>query len=1050
MSVVNVTLPPIELGAVLPERLHIEQLLAEADGYRILLADDRELDELVLCVVAISEDALEAALTRGAAGRVVRRERAGACHLVEVAVDEQHVVAFGDRLFAYPSTAFGLTPASQEQKPAALQLGVLFAGRYRIASLIGRGGMGEVYRAYDEVLQRIVALKIVCIHGADSDREELGRRLMKEARLVAGLKHPHIVEIYDAGESGGRPYLVFELCEGGNLRHAIEARAASREDRLRWMQEIAEALAFAHARGIIHRDIKPENVVVTGSGVAKLVDFGIAKALAPHAHALPLTLGITGTPRYMAPEQLLANPLDARADQFTWALVAYELWTGTPFPRGATDDRALRAALCDEAPSGLADILAKALSTARERRFSTMRDVVERLAALSLVPRSAQVSRPQFDRNELSSSNAALQESVRGRPRWRTWGALLSVSAAFAAATIGLSLRAHAVDNASGATTSASATSGMSSTIRSADLAASTSRASEAMTMFRSGQQRWRDASLVAARDKFAEAATLDSSLASAHVRYVAVSEWVDPSVREHLRRASDLRSSLEEKDRLLLDALTPSVVNQADLGTTLRRLSELKDRFPDDFEVRGALALRLVHAHRLDQALREATVLSSASGAALGEYISARVLLERDDSQGARAALDACRRRSPGAGDCMELSIRIAENEGDCTLAESESRRFIDAEPEVGDAHVSLAAALAGLERSPDEVHSALEQRWARQPAPERALSQCQDEGLVWAMRGEFRRADDSFRQCESAAITHVDAHRRGYPLLMRWRIANELNDVARKTELAKAYVAASALWLPNEVHDPSIEGYQLLRMSGAMTAREFARVRDGWLAEPLPPGHYLDSPGARWYEAYARAAVAREEANTALGHIPTNRPLLPGNRLDPHVNEGIGEVYLLAGKVDAALPILTRAARACSITDIFSVMHARYLVGTIHERKGDRDGACAAYRSVLSRWRPESGSASARASQRRFDALRCDRDVSTSKKDVISVDDGAMDAGVRELVPIQEREVRRAVGGDKSVSGRRKDQLGAVNAPSSITTPEGPVDEAVLQRAR
>src|SRR5262249_27281185 len=162
------------------------------------------------------------------------------------------------------------TAAAREADTPTLRIGALFANRYRVDALLGQGGMGEVYRARDEHLERTVALKIVCVDRAGGIAEELRRRLKREARVVAGLKHPHIVEIYDAGENDGLPYLILELCDGGSLRQVLQTDAASRADRLRWIREIAEALAYAHARGIMHRDLKPENVVLNEHNASKL------------------------------------------------------------------------------------------------------------------------------------------------------------------------------------------------------------------------------------------------------------------------------------------------------------------------------------------------------------------------------------------------------------------------------------------------------------------------------------------------------------------------------------------------------------------------------------------------------------------------------------------------------------------------------------------------------------------------------------------------------------------------------------------------------------
>ena len=202
-------------------------------------------------------------------------------------------------------------------------------GPYEILAPIGAGGMGEVYRARDTRLDRIVAIKVLPTHLAD--RSELRERFEREARTIASLNHPHICTLFDIGQQDGIDYLVMEYLEGETLAHRLLKGPLPLEQVLQYAVEISDALDKAHRKGVTHRDLKPGNIMLTKSG-AKLLDFGLAKTGAPGAAAglsmLPTTPpGLTaqgtilGTLQYMAPEQLEGYEADARTDIFAFGAV---------------------------------------------------------------------------------------------------------------------------------------------------------------------------------------------------------------------------------------------------------------------------------------------------------------------------------------------------------------------------------------------------------------------------------------------------------------------------------------------------------------------------------------------------------------------------------------------------------------------------------------------------------------------------------------------------------------------------------------------------------
>jgi len=222
-------------------------------------------------------------------------------------------------------------------------VGETVLGRFRLEARIGAGGFGTVYRGLDERLERPVAVKVIEARGRAS------RRVLREAQAAARLNHPGIVTLYELGEAGGRAYLVSELVEGGTLDELAADGALSDRDLAEIGAELSEALAHAHANGVVHRDIKPQNVIVrdlhrpapTGAARAKLMDFGTASLV--DGPGLTATGEVIGTIAYMAPEQAAGTPVGPPADVYALALTLYEGWSGENPLAGATPAATARA-----------------------------------------------------------------------------------------------------------------------------------------------------------------------------------------------------------------------------------------------------------------------------------------------------------------------------------------------------------------------------------------------------------------------------------------------------------------------------------------------------------------------------------------------------------------------------------------------------------------------------------------------------------------------------------------------------------------------------------
>src|ERR1700730_17081221 len=269
-------------------------------------------------------------------------------------------------------------------------------GHYRIVEKIGAGGMGEVYRAHDERLERDVAIKVLPA-GTLTD-EAARKRFRKEALALAKLNHPNIATIFEFGSQNHTDYLVTEYISGLSLDHKLAAGALSEEEVVALGIQLAQGLSTAHEHGIVHRDLKPANLRLTSDGRLKVLDFGLAQ-LMPHASEIGMTATltqsqeVTGTLPYMAPEQLRGEPAAARTDIWAAGAVLYELATAhRPFeqkiPSALTDDiihtaprppRSLRPALSPK----LEAVILKCLEKEPAHRYQSSQELQTELERLS-------------------------------------------------------------------------------------------------------------------------------------------------------------------------------------------------------------------------------------------------------------------------------------------------------------------------------------------------------------------------------------------------------------------------------------------------------------------------------------------------------------------------------------------------------------------------------------------------------------------------------------------------------------------------------------------
>ncbi|MEV0563686.1 protein kinase [Dactylosporangium sp. NPDC050588] len=330
----------------------------------------------------------------------------------------------------------------------------LLGGRYRVERVLGRGGMGTVWRGHDLRLDRPIAVKVLSGEGLGLPKamERFGR----EARAVARLSHPNVVPVYDFGAQDGEPYLVMELVDGPTVADLLAEGPLSIADVLAISSQICDGLTAAHAAKIVHRDIKPTNLIVTATGVVKICDFGVARMLNATEYAdLTGSAIAMGSPKYMAPEQINGEPVDARTDLYGLGCSMYAMLIGhPPFSTGSplsvvqqhvtTTPEPLRVRRPD-VPASVEALVADLLAKTPDERPPDATTVRKRMvAAADRTAHGASGALPRYAVSSAADLAAAPPRSVRSAeertpplaPRSRRW--LLWVAAAVAAATVTL------------------------------------------------------------------------------------------------------------------------------------------------------------------------------------------------------------------------------------------------------------------------------------------------------------------------------------------------------------------------------------------------------------------------------------------------------------------------------------------------------------------------------------------------------------------------------------------------------------------------------------
>jgi len=255
-------------------------------------------------------------------------------------------------------------------------------GRYALKSVLGKGGLGTVYNAWDPLLSRTVALKTLHIDSDPASRESLDAMFLNEARAAAGLSHPHIVTVFDAGPSDSGVYIAMERLQGQDLRHLLlQGVRPGPIEAAQVVRRVADALAYAHRKGVVHCDVKPANIFMTGRMHPKVLDFGIARVA--HRDVPALDGVIAGSPYYLAPEQIDGRSVDRRSDVYSLGVVLYELLVGKKPFEGKSLEEITAAVKAGDAipahrvspkiPLGLSVIASRAMAADPDQRYPSAR-----------------------------------------------------------------------------------------------------------------------------------------------------------------------------------------------------------------------------------------------------------------------------------------------------------------------------------------------------------------------------------------------------------------------------------------------------------------------------------------------------------------------------------------------------------------------------------------------------------------------------------------------------------------------------------------------------
>jgi serine/threonine-protein kinase len=859
------------------------------------------------------------------------------------------------------------SPRSPENGPEPTRL-----AHFRIVKRIGAGGMGIVYRATDDRLQRSVALKVLPI-GLQSDPERQ-RRLLREARSAAAITHPNIATVYEIGEAEGRIFIAMELVEGTTLRSRIARGALSLAEAMPIALQLLDALAHAHDKGIIHCDLKPENIMIDAKGHVKVLDFGLAKVVHPQGggDVTPSELAVAettlrsqekdrvvGTPGYMAPEQLNGTEVDARADIFAFGVTLFEMLAGVRPFAGATAFAVLCAVDRDpptplhkynsRLPLNVVKVVERCLAKAPAHRFASATDVLGALGA--------------------SDGRAPHLSAALGSPRGR-WGRLwrLGLGLAAGAAIVGVSIlllhRHPALGVASSASSSKAPASG--AVVGLLDHPPPATTSTEAAAAYRRALTDLRDG-VHAPSQELLRAIRLDPEFAAAHLRLAMALD--PPSSTQAYGEAVRFRSSLDARDQEILYAEEPIAQSvPPDVAEGERRYEALRRVRRQDVEI--LMRLATVRGLRDPLAARATfqELLDLAPGMAGGELAAGDNAQDADDRNAAVHHYEKCIEGMPRATHCLQRLARLEAQSGRCDAYAKDMTRVLVLEPNDWFFRMDGLSATLTAGAAHDDVRSAIG-GVLRASTPSEAPFYAEElEGEVALWQGSLTEAREAFSRAEGVWHDQVTTF-MPRTTEQRLAVAEELGDDREIASVVREYMGARALSTPwASGIDPFV--LTALLRHRILPRDEVLRLRDRWAQDATG-----DTPSHVWLDYDASCALTETDARQALAS-----GLDAGiSHASLDANARLGHLLLLAGRTADAASRLELVAFNCAVfwgefSYIPQIVPAAYELGQARENLGDTAGACAAYRRVRDRWgRASPRSATANAASVRFRALAC-----------------------------------------------------------------------------
>jgi serine/threonine-protein kinase len=879
-------------------------------------------------------------------------------------------------------------------------------GHYRIEDLIGSGGMGEVYLALDSRLHRKVAIKIIQRSGK-AEEEESAQRLLREARTAASLTHPNIVSVFDVGEHEGRVYLAMEHVVGRTLREYVGTGDPPWTKRVRWLLDMARGLAAAHKKGLVHRDIKPENVMVRDEdGLIKVLDFGIARKTVSdpidptgRTESASFATGqgqISGTPMYMAPEQIKGGAPNTQSDQFAWGIVAFELLAGRrPWPeRGdllamvatvLTEPPASLSELAPDLPATIHEIIQRAIARNPAERYATMEEVADALelhvAGSGSAPRVSAPPNKESTKKSVAVPSGVELKRVSGKtfdpetPK-TTGGNMVTerspgaepppprpprtkkrfVIVALVLGAIGCAFfywrgTNHPKPVKPIASIGADAGPPPKPPTENA----------EAARLYVEGVQLWKDGAWIKAQRSLEDAAAKDPGFAAPNLLLALLQATNDRlgAAREPYQRALVQRKQLLDIERALLDAMDPALQGvEPDFEEAEKRARVHTDK--DGRDLWSLVWLGWVRAQRDDyensQKAYERAIRVDPAFVPARRGV-ARALVDLGRTEQAKKELDECIKTAPSAAICLRDRLWLADRAGKCADMEQDARAWSNIERDASEPDYQLAVALAAEGQAQLSIQEALRRQWTKMSQTDRKTAEPADQADLAVFVGDFTAGERFAHTWENALKADADVLEHAGPELLLAHLAFEAGDTNGAADIADSFEKRMKGYSQRMTGlDPSLDFDELLYRGSRITKAELDTRRVAWIGRMEAKETQKEKQrrsGVRWASVYAGFAENQEEAKEALAKQNDFMPMPPDARAPLEFAAATGKTYALAGKADDALPYLERVTRSCSALKNPALQtRSFYFLGMAYETKGDLEGAKKAYKAVVDRW--------------------------------------------------------------------------------------------------